>query len=43
MNTREETLKVIAEGLGRKKVECPMVRMLADEVVEQFDIATDEN
>ena len=43
MNTREETLRVIAEGLSRKKVECPMVRMLADEVAEQFDIATDEN
>ena len=38
MNRREETLKVITEGLGNITTECPVIRMLADEVAIQFDI-----
>lgn len=43
MNRREETLKVITEGLGNITTECPVIRMLADEVAIQFDIVTDIN
>lgn len=41
MNKREKTLKVIAEGLGRREEGCPVVGMLAEEVVSCFNVATD--